>query len=105
MLLDIVVARQPGEERPVADLPFHVVPLRLAFLDPGSTGVVRAVDRHDVAYGAFVDPLDGFTFGLVITPAKPRHDGQSFSFRLLGGGQHPANAWRVDRHGFFGEYV
>ena len=55
MLLDVVVAGEPGEVEPVAHLPLHVGPALLAGAVPERAGVVVALQGDDVADGAVVD--------------------------------------------------
>src|SRR5262249_7961669 len=57
VLLDVEIARQPGEVVPVPHLPGHVAPALLARLDPDPAAVVVGVDREDVADRAVVQPF------------------------------------------------
>jgi hypothetical protein len=60
VLLDIVIAGEPGEVVPVADLPLGVGPLGLAVDDPDLAAVPVALGVDDIADGAVVDAADGF---------------------------------------------
>src|SRR5690348_895209 len=59
LLLDDVIAREPGEVEPVAQLPLHVAPLALARIVPEGAAVVVGVDGDDLADGAVVNSRDG----------------------------------------------
>src|SRR5262249_3413091 len=74
VLLDVKIARKPGEVEPVAHLPFHIAPALLASAMPERAGVVIALHGNDVADGAVVDAGEGFAHGRVITPAQARDD-------------------------------
>ena len=58
MLLDDVIAAEPGEVVPVADLPLHVAPGRLAVDDPDLAAVPVCLGVEDVADRPVLDPLD-----------------------------------------------
>ena len=60
VLLDDVVAGEPGEVVPVADLPLDVAPAGLAVDDPDLAAVPVGLGVDDVADRAVVDALDGF---------------------------------------------
>ena len=58
VLLDVEIAREPGEVVPVAHLPGHVGPVGLPRLDPDAAAVVVGLQRVNVADLAVVDALD-----------------------------------------------
>src|SRR5262249_10229857 len=62
-LLDDVVAGEPGEVQPVAQLVRHVVPVLLAVYMPQPVGVVEALQRRDLAAVPAVDALHPLAFG------------------------------------------
>src|SRR5205807_7038766 len=76
VLLDDVVAGQPGEVQPVTQLPLHVGPPGLAVLMPQLAGVIDTVQGDDIADGAVVDALDGLALGVLVAVAQPGDDGQ-----------------------------
>src|SRR5205085_537232 len=57
VLLDDMVARQPGEIVPVADLPFQIAPARLAVDDPDLATVPIGFGVGDITDRAIVDAL------------------------------------------------
>src|SRR5262249_11398393 len=88
VLLDVEVARQPGEVQPVAQLPLHVAPALLAGPVPQRAGVVGALQGEDVPDGVVVDPAHHLAQAGVVAPAQPRDDGQPPPPGVLAGGQH-----------------
>jgi len=58
VLLDVEVARQPGEVVPVAHLPFHVGPPIAPGDDPDRAAQVVGLQRDDVPQRARVDAVD-----------------------------------------------
>ena len=55
VLLDVEVAREPGEVVPVPHLVRHLGPVRLLGLGPAAAAVVVGEERDDLADGAVVD--------------------------------------------------
>ena len=106
VLLDVVVARQPGEVIPVAQLIFHVAPARLP-RPHGSRGpgVVCRLHGHDLADRSIVDAADYFAFGRVVAVTETGDDRQIAAFCFLAGGKDRPAARSVDRHGFLDEGV
>ena len=96
MLLDDVIARQPGEVEPVAQLPFHVAPARLRGLVPEAAGVVGALQGDDVADGAVVDALHRLALGVLVAAAQAGDDRQVLLLGLAARVQDRADAGRVD---------
>ena len=68
VLLDVMVAGEPGEWIPVAHLVFHFGPLGLSIpvSEPGRAAVVGLLNRHDPADGPVADPLDRLQHARVI---------------------------------------
>ncbi len=105
MLLDVVVARQPGEVRPVAHLPFHVGHAGGAFAMPEGPGEIVGVQGRDVADGAVMDAADGFAHRRVVAPAKAcPHRQPGFARRDGQGGDTP-DSGSIDGHRLFAEDV
>ena len=105
MLLDDVVARQPGEVEPVAHLVFHLAPLGIAPAVPERAGEVVLVHGDDIADGPVLDSLHRLADAVVVAPAEAGDEVQAL---LLGGPgrfQHVAHAGRVDRHRLLAEDV
>ena len=105
VLLDDVIARQPGEIEPVAQLPFHVAPVRLARLVPQCARVVGAVQGHNVADGAVVDALHRLALGVFVAITEAGHNRQILLLRFTARFEDGANAGRVDGYGLFAEDV
>src|SRR5262249_55353599 len=105
VLLDVEVARQPGEVVPVAHLPDHVAPVALTRLDPDRPTVVGRLQDEDLADGAVTDPPDGLAEAFIIAHAQAGDDRQALRLRPLAGGQDGADAGRVDGDGLLGEDV
>src|SRR5262249_384045 len=70
VLLDVEVARQPGEVVPVAHLPVHVGPAFPARLHPDAAAQVVALNRQDVAELAVPDAFDRVAEALVVAQAQ-----------------------------------
>src|SRR5262249_14619032 len=87
VLLDVEVARQPGEVVPVAHLPDHVAPVALTRLDPDRPTVVGRLQDEDLADGAVTDPPDGLAEAFIIAHAQAGDDRQALRLRPLAGGQ------------------
>src|ERR1051326_1821757 len=81
VLLDVEIAREPGEVIPVAHLPFHVGPLGFAGLDPDRSAQIVELNGFDVADGAVVNALHDLAVSERVPVTKARYHGQSF---LLG---------------------
>src|SRR4030095_1138868 len=74
VLLDIEVARQPGEGVPVAHLPLHVAPAGLARLHPDRAAEVPRFQRPDLPERAVVYPLHCLPACSGATSRKSRED-------------------------------
>ena len=105
VLLDDVVAREPGEVEPVPDLPLDVRPGGLARLHPQPALVPVDFRGHEVADGAGVDPLHGGAVAGVMTPLRPRDERQTLLGGEVGGSQHRVHALRVHGDGLLHEHV
>src|SRR5436853_540488 len=78
MLFDIEVAGRPSEVLPVAKLPFHVAPFRLARELLQRVGVIGRLNRDDVADCAFMNLLERGSHSVIVSPAQARDDSQVF---------------------------
>ena len=96
VLLDVVIAREPGEVEPVANLVLHLAPLGLAAAVPERAGEVVLLDGDDVADRAVLNPLDRFADAQVVAPAEAGDDGQVLLLGLFARLQHAAHARRID---------
>src|SRR5690606_18959891 len=85
-----VVAAEPREVEPVADLPLHVAPLRRAAAVPQTAGDVGALQRDDVADRAVVHAADELAFLVLVAVAEPRHDREALLARELARGANAA---------------
>src|SRR5207237_1222502 len=85
VLLDVEIARQPGEVQPVAHLPFHVAPALFPGYHPQGPGVVGALKGGDFADGAVQDALEGLAHAGVVAPAQAGDDGQALLAGFLDG--------------------
>ena len=105
VLLDDVIAAQPVEIVPVADLILHFRLARLAFADPHAVGVEIHAHELQFADSPVVNPLDQLeVFGLVAQMMSDGH-GQLFLLRLFVGRHHPPHADRIGGHGLLQEDV
>ncbi len=105
VLLDDVIAGEPGEVEPVAALPLHLRHVRQALLDPEVALVPIALGGDDLADLAVPDALHHLEIAPLVTPLRPGDDGQAFLSGQVGGRDHRANPDGIDRHGLFHEDV
>ena len=105
VLLANVVARQPAEIQPVADLPFHVGHLRRAVGVPQRPLVPVAAGRGDGADLAAVDAAQRLEIAGLVVPLQPRDDAQAAAVGFVVQGQHRAHAGGVHGDGLLGEDV
>ena len=105
VLLDVVVAAQPGEMIPVLHLVLHFGLARLAGPVPDARGV--EVDRQvlHVADGAVVDALDRFPVAGQVPEVMADGHGQLLLLRLLAGGKDLADAGGIDGDRLLHEHV
>ncbi len=105
MLLDDVVAGEPGEVQPVANLPLGVRPRLLTGVVPQAALIPEHLSAQDLADRAIVNSLDGRdVFGLM--PAlRADADAEALLLGELVGREHRPDAGRVDRDGFLREDV
>ena len=100
VLLDVEVAREPGEVVPVAHLVKHVGPAGLARLVPSAAPVVVGEERDDVADRAVVDAPDGLPEAVVGTEAEAGDDREPLRLRQLAALQHGVDAGASTPTGF-----
>ena len=105
MLLDVVVARQPGEIEPVANLVLHLAPLGLAAAVPEVAGIVVLLDGDDVADRAVLNALHRLADAFLVPPAQPGDDGQLLFLRQLVRLDDRPIARRIDGDRLFDEAV
>ncbi len=105
MLLDDVVAREPGVVEPVAHLPLDVAPARLARLAPERALVPVGARRQDLADAAVFHAAHRLDVALLVAALRARADTEALGLRGLRRGQHRADPGAVDRHGLLGEDV
>ena len=74
MLFDIEVTAQPGEVVPIAHLPMHVGPFRLARFVPDAASIIVGHQRVNRADCTIVQPLDRFAEAGIIAKAESRDD-------------------------------
>ena len=106
VLLDNLIAADPDERVPIAVLPFHIPPLRIARIrvEHRPAQVIR-IQRHDVADSAVMDLVDGLDVVALGVALRSGHHRQLLLFGFLGRGHEPPHAHRIGRDGFLGEYV
>src|SRR5512135_1066760 len=83
VLLADVVAREPGEVEPVAELPFHVAPARLAGLHPEAPLVPEAAARGDLADRAVAESSHALDVAGLVLALGAGDDGQVLRLGLL----------------------
>ena len=112
VLLDDVVAADPGEVVPVAHLVFHFSELAAvgllevrAFLEPGRIAVPVGTHGGDVADRAVMQALYGLDVALLVMALQAHADFQSFFLRDFRRGEDLAHARRIGRHGLLHEDV
>ena len=97
VLFDDVIAREPGEVQPVAQLPLDVAPRRLAILLPESALVPRAARGEDLSDPAVLDALQRLEVPGLVAALRARRDAEPFRPGLVGEGEHLADARAVNR--------
>ena len=97
VLLDDVVAREPGEVEPVAALPLHLAHAGRALLHPQVALVPVALRRDDLADLAVLDALHHLEVARLVTPLRAGDDGEVLLLREVGRGDDRPDADRVDR--------
>src|SRR5690606_14789092 len=105
VLLDYVIAGQPGEVQPVADLPFGVCPPCLTRAIPESALVPEHLSANYVNYCAVVNSPDGFQVLCLVSPLRSNHDCQVPLPRALVRVEHRADTCCVHCNGLLGEQV
>jgi len=112
VLLDDMVAANPGEVVPVAHLVFHFGELVAALLfeigapiEPGRLAVPIAAHGYDVANGAVVEPLEGLAIAFVIMPLQTDDYLKPFLFGFRSRGHEAPDAGGIGGDGFFGENI
>ena len=96
MLLDDVIAGEPGEVVPVADLPLHVAPGRITVNDPDLAAVPVCLGVEDVADRPILDPLDRLLVALLMSPLRSGRDTQALLRGQLAGLDHHPHPRRID---------
>ncbi len=96
VLFDVVIAREPGEVLPVANLRLHLAPLRLTGEELERIGVVIDVEGDKVADGPVVNPLDRLAFGRFIAIAQSRHEREALLLGFFARLQNAAHARSID---------
>ena len=104
-LLHDVIAAEPPEVPPVAQLPFHIRPAVAPWMDAEGARVIGRVHADDAADGAVVDPLVGRPLREAVPPAEAGHEVEPLLSCVLGGLDHLAHACGVNGHRFLTEDV
>ena len=105
VLFDDVIAGEPGEVQPVANLPFSVRPRRLTRVVPETTLVPEHLTAHHVADRPVVNALDGWNvFGLMSTLGADA-DAEPLLLGRFVTRKHRPDAGRIHRHRLLGEDV
>ena len=105
VLLDDVVAGEPGEVVPVSELPLHVAPAGLAIDDPDLAAVPVALGVDDVADGAVVQAADGFAIVGRMAALRAGGDAELFLGGELAGFHDGLHAGHIDGGRLLHEYV
>src|ERR1051326_6901132 len=105
VLLDDVVAREPGEVEPVPDLPLDVRPGGLARPHPQAALVPEHFRRHATTDPPVVAPPQGGPIAAIGPPLGARDEREPLLRRELGGGHDRAHALRVHGDRLFHEHV
>src|SRR5262249_38140605 len=103
VLLADVVAREPREVEPVAELPLHVRPGGLAGLHPKAPLVPENTGGADLADRAVMDARHRLEIALLVAPLGASDDRELLFLGLLGRLEHLTDAGPVDAHRFLGE--
>ena len=105
VLLDDVVAAEPEEVVPVADLVFGVRPAGLALVGPDRALIPVDLAADDVADRSVVNSLQAFDVSRLMPALGAGDDGKSLPGGFVVGGQHLADAGAVNRDGLLGKEV
>ena len=105
MLLDDVIAGEPGVVEPVAHLVLDVTPVRLPGLVPQAALVPIGTRRDDVADGAILHALHRLEVRRMMPALRARDDAETFLRRLLERLEHRLVAVRIDEDRLLGEHV
>ena len=106
-LLDEVVAGEPAEDAPVANLVLHLAHARrLELARPAAGGHVEiGADQADLADRPVADSPDAVQVVLLVPPLQADHHGEPLSPGLFVGGQQGAVAGSVDAQRLFQKAV
>ena len=105
MLLDVEVAREPGEVVPVPHLVGHLGHPRQPGLGPPAAPVVVGEQGVDFPRRTLVEPADGLAEPVVRPEAEPRDDREPLRLRQPAGLQDRPDPRGVDGHRLLGEDV
>ena len=106
VLLDDVVAGEPGEVEPVAALPLHVGHAGLCAASPtGRPGSSSTAPRRSSPISPSWMRFIGLEIALLVAALRAGDDGQPLLRGQLGGGDDRADADRVDGHRLLHEDV
>jgi hypothetical protein len=105
VLLDDVIAAQPGEVEPVSHLPFEVSPFSLTVFLPQPALIPVAAGRDYLAYETIVNAAHGFEVAFLMAALSAGGYGERFHFRFFVSGKHHSDARSVYGYGFFGEDI
>ncbi len=105
VLLDNVIAREPCEVQPVAQLPLGVGPRRLTVAVPQAALIPEHLARHDLADRAIFNPSDRRLVIRLMTALGADADAQALLQREFVRGEHRAHAGRVNCDRLLGKDV
>ena len=113
VLLDDVIAGEPGEEQPVANLPFHVgpraalvlLPVVLGPVDPKVAHVPIALPADDLADRTLFDAVHRFDVDRIVAALRAGDDAEALRRGEFRRRHDLAYADRSDRDGLLHEHV
>src|ERR1019366_666921 len=105
VLFTDVIAGEPGEVKPIADLPFDIGHVGGAGGVPETALIPVAAGGGDGADVAAVDVLHRFDVAGLITALGAGHHGQVVAVGFLERSQHHADAGAIDADRFLGEQI
>ena len=105
MLLDDVVAREPGVVEPVADLVLHVRLLGVGGDIPQAAHVPVDAARDHLADVALLDAVDALEVALLVAALRARGDLELLAAALRRALHEAAHAGAVDGHGLLAEHM
>src|SRR5437762_11191979 len=105
MLLDDMIAANPGEVIPVAELILHIRLPGLAGFHPDAALIPVNASAGDLAEGAVLEAFHSFEIPRLVPSLRSDANGQTLSVRLFVGFESAADAWAVHAHRLFGEDV